>query len=130
MTDVSEIAGIVRRAADRLANDIDTGLRQDVERELAKDPLDQRPERVIEPVSFAALIVSLASFGWTVYRDLKKDREAAKADRSATEARLAALLREEDHFAAGRLPPDMTAAQQSLVIAAIAAEIIAADPLS
>jgi len=128
MTDVSEIAGIVRRAADRLANDIDTGLRQDVERELAKDPLDQRPERVIEPVSFAALIVSLASFGWTVYRDLKKDRDAARADRAATEARLAALLREEDHFAAGRLPPDMSAEQQSLVIAAIAAEIVAADP--
>ena len=130
MTEADEVAGITRRAVDRLANDIDKDLRRDVERELAKDPLEERPERVFEPISFAALIVSLASFGWTVYRDLKKDREAAKADRSATEARLAALLREEDHFAAGRLPPDMTAAQQSLVIAAIAAEIIAADPLS
>jgi hypothetical protein len=37
-------------------------------------------------------------------------------------------LREEDGFAAGRLPPDMTTDQQSLVIAAIAAEIVAADP--
>jgi hypothetical protein len=128
MTEETDAAGIARRAADRLANEIDKGLRQDVERELAKDPLEQRPERVIEPVSFAALIVSLASFGWTVYRDLKKDREAGKADRSAREARLAALLREEDHFAAGRLPSDMTAEQQSLVIAAVAAEIVAADP--
>jgi hypothetical protein len=125
----TEVVGIARRAADRLANDIDGGLRQDVERELAKDPLEERPERVFEPVSFAALIVSLASFGWTVYRDLKKDRDTAKAGRSATEARLAALLREEDHFTAGRLPPDMTVGQQSLVIAAIAAEIVAADPL-
>jgi hypothetical protein len=128
MSEESQIAGIARRAADRLANDIDKGLRRDVEGELAKDPLDQRLERFFEPVSFAALIVSLASFGWTVYRDLKKDREAAKADRSATEARLAALLREEDHFAAGQLPPDMTAEQQSMVMAAIAVEIVAADP--
>jgi hypothetical protein len=130
MSEDTEIAGIARRAADRLENDIDKGLRQDVEHELAKDPLEQRPERVFEPVSFAALIVSLASFGWTVYRDLKKDREAAKAGRSATEARLAVLLREEDHLAAGRLPPDMTAEQQSLVIATIAAEIVATDPPS
>jgi hypothetical protein len=128
MSEDSEVAGIARSAADRLANDIDKGLRQDVERELARDPLNQRPERIFEPISFAALIVSLASFGWSVYRDLKKDHDAAKADRSATEARLAALLREEDGFAAGRLPPDMTTDQQSLVIAAIAAEIVAADP--
>src|SRR5438067_1047180 len=125
MSEEADVAGIARRAADRLADDIDKGLRQDVDRELAKDPLEQRPERVFEPVSFAALIVSLASFGWTVYRDLKKDRDAAKADRSATEARLAALLREEDGFAAGRLPPDMTTAQQSMVVAAIAGEIVA-----
>jgi len=128
MSEDSKVAGIARRAADRLANEIDKALRQDVEQELAKDPLDQRPERFLEPVSFAALIVSLASFGWTVYRDLKKDRDAAKADRSATEARLAALLREEDGFAAGRLPPEMTTAQQSLVVCAIAAEIVATDP--
>jgi hypothetical protein len=128
MNENSEIAGIARRAAERLANDTEKDFKQSVERELAKDPLEERPERVFEPISFAALIVSLASFGWTVYRDLKKDREAAQTDRSATEARLASLLREEDHFTAGRLPPDMTAAQQSLVITAIAAEIVAADP--
>jgi hypothetical protein len=128
MSKDNEIAEIARRAADRLANDIDKGLRQGVEQELAKDPLEERPERVFEPISFAALIVSLASFGWTVYHDLKKDRDAAKADRTATEARLVALLREEDHFAAGRLPPDMTAEQQSSVIRVIATEIVAADP--
>ena len=128
MTEDSKLAGIARRAADRLANRIDKGLKQAVDRELAKDPLEDRPERVFEPVSFAALIVSLASVGWTVYRDVKKDREAARADRPAAEARLAALLREEEHFAAGRLPPGMTAEQESLVLAAIAAEIVAADP--
>ena len=60
----------------------------------------------------------------TVYRDVKKDRAAAKADRTATETQLAALLREEDHFASGRLPPDMTAEQGSLVVAAVASEIV------
>ena len=93
MSEDSEVAGIARRAADRLANDIDRGLRQDIERELAKDPLDQRPGRPFEPVSFGALIVSLASFGWTVYRDLKKDCDTAKADRPATEARPVARRR-------------------------------------
>jgi hypothetical protein len=128
MSDDTEVAGIARRVADRLAEDVDILLRDDVERELVKDPLEKRPDRIFEPVSFAALIVSLASFGWTVYRDLKKDREAAKADRPATEARVADLLREEDGFAAGRLPAEITTEQQSLVITTIAAEIVAADP--
>jgi hypothetical protein len=128
MSDDIELAGIARRAADRLAENISEGLRREVERELAKDPLQERPERVFEPISFAALIVSLASFGWTVYRDLKKDRETAKLDRLAMETHVAAQLREEDGFAGGRLPPGITAEQQSLVITTIAAEIVAADP--
>jgi hypothetical protein len=128
MSGDSAVAAIARRAAERLAKEIDQRLKQDVERELAPAPLKQRPERVYEPVSFAALIVSLASFAWTVYRDLKKDRDAAKADRAATEARLVALLREEPHFAAGSLPQGMTVEQQSLVVATVASEIVAADP--
>jgi hypothetical protein len=123
-----ELASIARRVADRLAQDINRGLRNEVDRELARDPLDQRPERFFEPVSFAALIVSLASFGWTVYRDLKKDRELARAGRQAMEARLAGQLPQEESFAAGRVPPGMTAEQQTLVISAVAAEIVSSDP--
>ena len=41
---------------------------------------------------------------------------------------MAALLREEEGFASGRLPLGMTANQQSLVINTIATEIVAADP--
>ena len=121
-------ADVARRAADRLAPSLDPGLSAAVEQELTRDPLDTRPERVFEPISFAAFIVSLASFGWTVYRDLKKDRDDAKVDRSETEARLALLLREDESFAAGQLPPSMTTAQQSLILRTIAAEIVAADP--
>ncbi len=128
MNENIDFADVARRAADCLAPSLDPGLRAAVEQELTRDPLDTRPERVFEPISFAALIVSLASFGWTVYRDLKKDRDAAKADTRETEARLALLLREDESFAAGRLPPGMTTEQQSLILTAVAAEIVAADP--
>ncbi len=121
-------ARIARSAAGRLAGTFGHDLGDEVERELNKDPLDSRPERVLDPISLGALIVSLVSFGWTVYRDLKKDRDAAKADRAGMERRVAALLRQEDGIAAGRLPPGLTEAQQSMVIEAVAVEIVASAP--
>jgi hypothetical protein len=128
MNENPDFADVARRAADRLAPSLDPGLRAGVEQELARDPLDTQQERVFEPISLAALIVSLASFGWTVYRDLKKDHDAAKADRRDTEARLARLLREDESFPEGRLPAGMTREQESLILSAVAAEIVAADP--
>ncbi len=121
-------SGIARRAATRLAGPLGQTIGDAVERELARDPLDNRPERVLDPVSLGALIVSLASFGWTVYRDLKKDRDVAKANRADIERLVAARLWEEPGIAAGRLPPGMTETQQSLVIDAVAVEIVAAAP--
>ena len=90
MNENADIAEVARRAADNLAPSLDPKLCAAVEQELTRDPLDAPPERVIEPISLAALIVSLASFGWTVYRDLKKDHDAAKAkaNRRETEASL------------------------------------------
>ena len=131
MSQNAEFADVARRVADRLAPSLNPGLRAAVEQELARDPLDTPPERVIEPISLAAFIVSLASFGWTVYRDLKKDHDAAKATagRRDTEARLALLMREDESFAAGRAPAGMTSEQETLILAAVAAEVVAADPL-
>jgi hypothetical protein len=128
MTENADVADVARRTADRLAPSLDPKLRAAVEQELTRDPLETPAERVFEPISFAALIVSLASFGWTVYRDLKKDHEAARADRHEKEARLALLLREDESFSSGRLPPGMTSRQQSLILATVAAEVVAADP--
>jgi hypothetical protein len=128
MNENADFADVARHAADRLAPSLDQGLRAAVEQELARDPLETPSERVFEPISFAAFVVSLASFGWTVYRDLKKDRDAAKADPRETEARLALLLREDESFASGHLPAGMTSEQQSLILTAVAAEIVAADP--
>jgi hypothetical protein len=106
MNENADFADVARRAADRLAPSLDPGLRVAVEQELSLDPLDTPTKRVFEPISLAAFIVSLASFGWTVYRDLKKDHDAAKADQRVTESRLALLMREDESFAAGRAPPE------------------------
>jgi hypothetical protein len=127
MSDDPRPAQIALRTADRLTSTLGEGLRDAVVRELAKDPLASRPERVIDPVSLGSLIVSLAAFGWTVYRDLKKDRDVAKMSRPELEQRVAASLREEEGFAGGRLPPGMTTEQQTFVITTIATEIVAAD---
>jgi hypothetical protein len=121
-------SGIARRAAARLAGPLGHNFGDAVERELARDPLDDRPERVFDPISLGALIVSLASFGWTVYHDLKKDRDAAKANRADIEQLVAARLWEEPGIAAGHLPPGLTQATQALVIDAVAVEIVAAAP--
>jgi hypothetical protein len=127
MTDTSKAATIARRAAVRLAEPIDTALPDKVEKELSKDPFSRTPDRVLDPISVASLIVSLVSFGWTVYRDLKKDRAEAAADRGALTARVAAQL----HTYAiepGRRPPGMNSRQEALIIEVIADEIVTAEP--
>jgi hypothetical protein len=119
-------ARIARRAAARLAGEVDPDLPEQVERALAEDPLGRAPERALDPVSLGSLIVSLVALGWTIHRDLKRDREAAQADRAAQAERLAARLREEGAEAA-RLPAWVTPGQRVLAIAVIAEEIVAAD---
>jgi hypothetical protein len=130
MRDDARPAQIALRTADDLARILGGGLRDAVVQELAKDPLASRPERAIDPISLASLIVSLAAFGWTIYRDLKKDGDAAKMSRPAMQLQLADLLRGEEGFAAGRLPTEMTVEQQMLVITTIATEIVATDTYS
>jgi len=118
---------IARRAAQRLAGDIDPTLPDQVEQELAKDPLEQSHERPLDPISLGGLIVSLVSLGWTIYRDLKKDREAAQ--KAAMMQRLADRLRE-DTRASGQLPRaserllELNPQQQTLIIEAVAQEIV------
>ena len=127
MTDTSKAATIARRAAVRLAEPIDTALPDEFKKELSKDPFSRTPDRVLDPISVASLIVSLVSFGWTVYRDLKKDRAEAAADRGALTARVAAQL----HTYAiepGRRPPGMNSRQEALIIEVIADEMVTAEP--
>ena len=62
MYDDTDVVRIARRAAARLAADIDPGLPDQVEQALAEDPLGHAPERVLDPISLGSLLVSLASF--------------------------------------------------------------------
>jgi hypothetical protein len=107
---------IARRAAQRLAGEIDPTLPDLVEHELAKDPLEQSHKRPLDPISLGGLIVSLAALGWTIYRDLKNDRKAAQ--KSVAAKRVAGQLGEEAK-ANGWLAK-FNEQQQSLIINGIA----------
>lgn len=61
-----------RRAAERLAGELDPRLVFEVEAELHARGMVRRSAQYIDPVSLASLVVSVASFAWTVYRDLRK----------------------------------------------------------
>ncbi len=115
-------ARIARAAAARLASD-HPGLPAAVETQLARDPFGAPSERVIDPISLAGLLVSIAGLGWTIWRDLRADRAAANApDRTA---QLVAALRAAAS-ADGLAAHDP--ARIETLIAAVAPEIIAADP--
>lgn len=66
---------IARLAASKLSQAMDPGLPQLVEAVLA-DPEAKRDARMYDAataISLASLLVSIAGFAWTVYKDLKKD---------------------------------------------------------
>jgi hypothetical protein len=127
MTDASETATIARRVAARLAEPIDVALPNEVEEALSRDPFSRTQERVIDPISVASLILSLVSFGWTVYRDLRKDRAEAATDGRTLAERVAAQLRS-GAIEPGRRPTDVSSAQEALIIRVVAEEIVAAEP--
>ena len=118
---------IARRSAARLA-DIDPRLPDQVEQALAEDPLSRPAERVIDPISLGALVVSIASLGWTVYHDTRKDRATAKLDRAGKIGRLTEQLREARPEIASA-PSDITPERRTQIISVIAAEIIGSDPV-
>lgn len=66
---------VARQAARDLALEFGPSLPDSVEVALAVDPLDQPASKVLDPISIGALIVSVAALGWTIYHDLKRDRE-------------------------------------------------------
>ena len=125
MSDTTTPDAIARRSAARLTG-IDPDLPRHVDQALTEDPLARPAKRVIDPISLAALIVSIASLGWTIYHDTKKDRASAGLDQAAKAQRLAAQL-QEDGTEAARLPANLTPEQRDTVIRVIAAEIVATD---
>lgn len=69
MTD--PIGNGARAAAQRLAAHYGLGLPADVEAALHARGTTQRPQRYVDPISVAGLIVSVAALAWTVYQDLR-----------------------------------------------------------
>jgi ferric-dicitrate binding protein FerR (iron transport regulator) len=70
-------ADAARRAAARLAPDLGSDLPALTERALAgqERTAPRRSYDAGASLAVAALLVSLAQFGWQIYRDLKEDRE-------------------------------------------------------
>ncbi|HEY6789288.1 MAG TPA: hypothetical protein VI365_18445 [Trebonia sp.] len=70
MTDPA--ADAARAAAAILAPDLDPNLPSEVEAVLSARDTRQRPDRYLDPVSLASLIVSIAGLAWTIYNDRRK----------------------------------------------------------
>jgi len=68
---IAPIEHSARAAAQRLADQYGPGLPVDVEAALHTRGATQRPERYVDPISIAGLIVSIATLAWTVYNDLR-----------------------------------------------------------
>jgi hypothetical protein len=98
MTDPA--ADAARSAAAILAPDLGLGLPAEVEAALAARGAGQRPDRYLDPVSLASLIVAIATLAWTIYNDRRKqDPGLPPADAIARQVRI--TLREQDTV----LPP-------------------------
>jgi hypothetical protein len=96
MTDPAADAG--RSAADILAPDLGPGLPAEVEAALAaRNP--QRPDRYLDPVSLASLIVSIATLAWTIYNDQRTHTPDPPPETIARQVRI--TLRQQDTV----LPP-------------------------
>jgi hypothetical protein len=95
MTDPA--AEAARSAAAILAPDLGLSLPAEVEAALAAREAQRRPDRFVDPVSLAGLIVAIATLAWTIYND-QRDRhrtpEPPAAESIARQVRI--TLREQD----------------------------------
>jgi hypothetical protein len=98
MTDPA--ADAARTAAAILAPDLGPSLPAEVEAALAARDTSQRPDRYLDPVSLATLIVSIATLAWTIYNDQRNRQHSdPPADSIARQVRI--TLRDQDTV----LPP-------------------------
>ena len=115
-------AEAARRAAARLAPDLGSDLPAYTERALAgQEPtVRRRSYDAGTSLAVAALLVSLAQFGWQIYRDLREDRE--KKDEADRRQILQVLVRRM------RLslnePPGLSVQQRDRLLEVVAEEIL------
>jgi hypothetical protein len=87
-------AQAARSAAAILAPDLGPSLPVEVEAALAARHTARRPDRYLDPVSLASLIVSIAALAWTIYNDQRGHTSDPKPDAIARQVRI--TLREQD----------------------------------
>ena len=92
MTDPA--AHAARAAAAILAPDLGPNLPAEVEAVLAARGTRQRPDRYLDPVSLASLIVSVATLAWTIYNDQRTRTPDPPASSIARQVRI--TLQDED----------------------------------
>jgi len=88
------VAQAARSAAAILAPDLGPALPAEVEAALATRGTCQRPDRYLDPVSLASLIVSVATLAWTIYNDQRRRTRNPEPDTIARQVRI--TLREQD----------------------------------
>ena len=99
MTD--PVADAARSAAAILAPDHGPALPAQVEAALAARDAYQRPDRYLDPVSLASLIVSIASLAWQIYTS-QRDRTPGPPPADAVARQVRITLREAGHRPAPR----------------------------
>ena len=106
MTDPA--ADAARAAAAILVSDLGPNLPAEVEAALAARGTGQRPDRYLDPISLASLIVAIATLAWTIYNDRRKQTPGPPpSDSIARQVRI--TLRDQDTA----LPPAPTASPKS-----------------
>jgi hypothetical protein len=105
MTD--PVADAARSAAAILAPTLGPSLPAEVEAALTARDTTQRPDRFLDLVSLASLIVSIATLAWTIYNDQRKHTPDPPADSIARQVRI--TLRDQDTA----LPPAPTGSPKS-----------------
>ena len=86
MTDPA--ADAARSAAAILAADLGSDLLAEVEAALAARGTGQRPDRYLDPVSLASLIVAIATLAWTIYNDRRKQTPSPPPNWIARQVRI------------------------------------------
>lgn len=92
MTDPA--AQAARSAAAILSIELGPSLPAEVEAALAARDTTRRPDRYLDPVSLASLIVSIATLAWSIYNDQRSHTPGPKPDAIARQVRV--TLREQD----------------------------------
>ena len=92
MTDPA--ADAARSAAAILAPDLGPNLPAEVEAALAARDTQQRPDRYLDPVSLASLIVAIATLAWTIYNDQRNRTPDPPPSSIARQVRI--TLRDQD----------------------------------